>query len=291
MIWSSKFAKQHQEALEFMIRQGLAEDIGTGDHSGLSCVPPHQKSKAVLKIKFAGILAGLELATRVFTAYDKDLKISINHLKDGDHVTEGMKGFVVEGNAQSILATERLVLNFLQRMSGIATHTHRLVRKVAHTNCQLLDTRKTTPNFRVAEKWGVFIGGGINHRMGLYDELMIKDNHADYGGGLTPALEKTYSYLKSNDLLSLGVVVETRSLHEVQEAMNFPWIKRILLDNMNPTILKDAVELIANRFPSEASGNITEMNLVEIAETGVDYISMGALTYAAPICDLSLKAI
>lgn len=291
MIWSSKFGKQNQHALEKMIQQGLAEDIGTGDHSGLSCVPAQQQSKAVLKIKFEGILAGVELATHIFKSHDKELKISSNPLTDGDLVSPGMEGFVVEGNAQSILATERLALNCLQRMSGIATYTRKLVNSIAHTSCQLLDTRKTTPNFRVAEKWAVLIGGGVNHRMGLYDELMIKDNHADYCGGLRPALEKTHQYLKTNELLHLGVVVETRSLEEVEQAMCFPWIKRILLDNMNPTTLNSAVELIQQRIPTEASGNITHQNLVEVAETGVNYISMGALTYAAPICDLSLKAV
>lgn len=290
MTWPSNFATQHQEALNRMIQLGLEEDLGTGDHSGRSCIPEHQVSKAVLKIKFSGVLAGIEMASTIFQAYDPDLKVTLI-AADGDRVSVGDKGFYVEGKTQAILATERLVLNCLQRMSGIATYTRKLVDAVAHTSCQLLDTRKTTPNFRVAEKWAVTIGGGVNHRMGLYDELMIKDNHIDYCGGVQQALTQTLNYLQNNRLEDLGVVVETRNLKEVEQALTFPWIKRILLDNMSVLQLQEAVQLIDNRIPTEASGNITDQNLVEIAETGVHYISMGALTYAAPICDLSLKAV
>lgn len=290
MTWSSNFAKQHQIALHQLIENGLAEDIGSGDHSGLSCIPKNQSSRAELKIKFDGILAGVELATQIFKSYDPDLQISIRH-QDGDKVSNGLIGFEVSGNTQSILATERLVLNCLQRMSGIASYTGKLAASIAHTDCRLLDTRKTTPNFRVAEKWGVHIGGGTNHRMGLYDELMIKDNHADYCGGLMAALEKTHRYLQDNDLEHLGVVVETRTLAEVKQAAAFPWIKRILLDNMGIQELQQAVHWIDGRFPTEASGNIIHENLVDIAETGVSFVSMGALTYAAPVCDLSLKAV
>lgn len=290
MTWSSKFSTQHQEALNRMIQHGLEEDLGTGDHSGRSCIAEHQISKAVLRIKFSGVLAGVEMASRIFKTYDPDINITI--LKtDGDWVSVGDEGLFVEGKTQAILATERLALNCLQRMSGIATYTRKLVDSIAHTSCQLLDTRKTTPNFRVAEKWAVTIGGGVNHRMGLYDELMIKDNHIDYCGGVQQALNQTLNYLQINKLEDLGVVVETRDLKEVEEALKFPWIKRILLDNMSVQELEQAVQLINSRVPTEASGNITDQNLVKIAETGVRYISMGALTYAAPVCDLSLKAV
>ena len=276
------------EAIRTFIRAALAEDIGTGDHSSLAAVPAGVLRQARLLIKDSGILAGMELAVMIFHEVDASLQVN-SLLADGAAVQYGDVGLTVSGRAQSILQAERLVLNCMQRMSGIATGTHRLVQMIAHTKARLLDTRKTTPNFRLPEKWAVAIGGGINHRFGLYDMVMLKDNHNDYAGGITQAITATHKYLKEKDL-DLQIVVETRNLHEVELVLQTGGITRIMLDNMPPGQMREAVALINGRFPTEASGGITERTIVAVAETGVDYISVGALTHSIKSLDISLKA-
>lgn len=288
MIMPSNFYNQYRSEFENFIASALKEDIQSGDHTSKSCIDPNSQSTAVLWAKEKGIIAGLELAEKIFNYYDP--KLQFNPLiNEGAAINEGMRVFTIQGNTQSLLATERLVLNTLQRMSGIATYTHQLNKAINHTSCRLLDTRKTTPNFRYPEKWAVYIGGGTNHRMGLFDALMIKDNHIDFCGGVSQALEQTQAYLKQLGK-ALEVVVECRNPQEIQETLSFEFVSRILLDNHNLKELKEALKLIDGKKPTEASGNITENNLVAVAETGVDFISMGALTYAAKSIDLSLKA-
>ena len=276
------------EAIRTFIRAALAEDIGTGDHSSLAAVPAGVLRQARLLIKDSGILAGMELAVIIFHEVDASLHVNCL-LADGAAVQYGDVGLTVSGRAQSILQAERLVLNCMQRMSGIATGTHRLVQMIAHTKARLLDTRKTTPNFRLPEKWAVAIGGGTNHRFGLFDMVMLKDNHNDYAGGITQAITATHKYLKEKDL-DLQIVVETRNLHEVELVLQTGGITRIMLDNMPPGQMREAVALINGRFPTEASGGITERTIVAVAETGVDYISVGALTHSIKSLDISLKA-
>lgn len=283
------YYKKYQTEFESFIDTALKEDIGCGDHSSLSCIDPQSQSKAELLTKQAGILGGMELAAMIFQRYDPLLQFD-PLLTDGSKIKPGQKAFTISGSTLSILATERLVLNSLQRMSGIATLTHRLSQKIKHTQCKLLDTRKTTPNFRHAEKWAVLIGGGQNHRMGLFDALMIKDNHVDFCGGMTQALQKTEAYLRRLEK-PLEVVVECRNSKEIEATLRFSFVSRILLDNHSIPQLKEALVQIDNQKPTEASGNITEDKLVTVAETGVNFISMGALTYDAKSIDLSLKAV
>ncbi len=276
------------EAIRTFIRTALAEDIGTGDHSTLAAVPADALRQARLLIKDSGILAGMELAVMIFHEVDASLHVNCL-LADGAAVQYGDIGLTVSGKAQSILQAERLVLNCMQRMSGIATGTHRLVQMIAHTKARLLDTRKTTPNFRLPEKWAVAIGGGTNHRFGLYDMVVLKDNHNDYAGGITQAITATHKYLKEKGL-DLQIVVETRNLHEIELLLQTGGITRIMLDNMPPELMREAIALINGRFPTEASGGITERTIVAVAETGVDYISVGALTHSIKSLDISLKA-
>lgn len=278
-----------KEALHHFITNALHEDIGDGDHSSLASVPEHIQSNAQLIIKSEGIIAGLELSKMIFEKVDPALQISL-FKNDGDRVTHGEIGFIVSGKAQSILTAERLVLNCLQRMSGIATYTDRLQSMISHTKARLLDTRKTTPNFRIAEKWAVAIGGGTNHRFGLYDMIMLKDNHNDFAGGITPAVLATKAYLKKNEL-SLKIEVETRTLDEVKEVLEIGGVEVIMLDNMSVEQMTEAVTLINGKCKIEASGGISETTIVGIAETGVDYISVGALTHSHKSMDMSLKAV
>ncbi len=285
----SPFYKEHQLSIDQFIASAIKEDIGSGDHSSRSCLDNTVDSKAQIIAKEEGIIAGVELAQIIFQALNPKFKC-VALFQDGDHITSGEIVMEIQGPQYDLLAGERLVLNCMQRMSGIATLTHCLNEKISHTNCRLLDTRKTTPNFRFPEKWAVKIGGGYNHRMGLYDVLMIKDNHIDFNGTITKTLEKTAHYLTKNNL-SLKTIVEVRNLAEIKECLNFPWIHRLLLDNMTPRELKEAVGFINHQFPTEASGNINENTLVEVAETGVDYASLGALTHSAKNIDLSLKSI
>lgn len=277
------------EALTAFIRASLAEDVGDGDHSTLASIPAEARNRARLLVKDEGVLAGVALARLIFQEVDEELAMT-ELLPDGSRVRHGDVAFTVEGPARSILTAERLLLNCMQRMSGIATLTARLTAQVAGTKARLLDTRKTTPGFRICEKWAVLIGGGVNHRYGLFDMIMLKDNHIDYAGGITAAVNSTRHYLQATGR-QLQIEVETRTLAEVQEALQVGGIDRILLDNMSPAQLREAVQLVAGRVPTEASGGITEAALPAIAATGVDFISVGALTHSAPILDLSLKAL
>jgi nicotinate-nucleotide pyrophosphorylase (carboxylating) len=276
-----------QNISEFIAR-ALAEDIGDGDHSSLASIPANAQNQARLLIKGEGILAGVEMAGYIFKAVDSDLQVEVL-LQDGATVKYGDVGLTVKGKAQSILTAERLVLNCMQRMSGIATYTHSLLKLIEGTGAKLLDTRKTTPNFRLMEKWAVVIGGGYNHRFGLYDMVMLKDNHVDYAGGIRQAITATQRYLQEKGK-NLQIEVETRNLQEVQEALGTGGIHRIMLDNMTPDMMREAVHMIGGRFETEASGGITEETIRAVAETGVDYISVGALTHSTRSLDISLKA-
>ena len=271
-----------------IIELALLEDIGDGDHSSLACVPEFAKGKATLFIKDDGILAGVDLAVRIFKKLDPSLEINIL-LLDGTPVKKGDVAFTVIGSSRSILATERLVLNFMQRMSGIATQTHKIVSLLEGTNTRLLDTRKTTPCIRYMEKWAVRIGGGENHRFALYDMIMLKDNHIDYAGGIKPAIEGTLNYLKETGK-KLKVEVEVRNLNELKQVLEVGGIDRIMLDNFTPSELETALKLIPTNYETEASGGITLETIREFAETGVDFISVGALTHSFKSLDMSLKA-
>jgi len=276
------------ERIHQFIDLALAEDIGDGDHSTLSSIPADKMRQARLLVKADGILAGVEMAKHIFHRFDPSLKMEVK-IKDGESIKFGDVAFTVSGSARSILTTERLVLNCMQRMSGIATYTHRLAQMIAHTNTKLLDTRKTTPNFRIAEKWAVAIGGGTNHRFGLYDMVMLKDNHIDFAGGVKEAIRGTKAYLKEKGK-DLRIEVETRNLKEVQEALEEGGVAVIMLDNMAPEMMREAVKIINGKCKIEASGGITEATIATMAETGVDFISVGALTHSAGSLDLSLKA-
>lgn len=277
-----------EENINQFISSALHEDIGSGDHSSLGSIPDHQVSKANLLIKDHGMLAGIELAEKIFKAVDPNIEIEL-FKKDGDIVDFGETALTVSGKAQAILSAERLALNCMQRMSGVATYTHQMCQLIKGTGAKLLDTRKTTPNFRLAEKWAVAIGGGVNHRFGLYDMVMLKDNHIDYAGGVTQAIEATSAYLAENGL-DLKIEVEVRNMLELKQVIESGKVFRVLLDNMLPSDMKQAVALVNGKMETEASGGITEKNIRDIAETGVDYISVGALTHSIKSLDLSLKA-
>ena len=283
----NNFYINYKKEINFFIDNAIKEDINSIDHSSKASLSKKNKGKAVLIVKENCVIAGLELAEIIYKKYDSE--INFRYLvNDGDKINAGTKGFIVEGNSLSILAMERLVLNCIQRMSGIASLTSRYKKIISKTSCKLLDTRKTTPNFRYPEKWAVLIGGGNNHRMGLYDALMIKDNHIDFGGGVNLVLEKTKRYLsglgKEYDL-----IVETRNLKEVKDVLNYNIVTRILLDNMDINEIKKALSLIGNKKPTEASGNIDKSNILAIAKTGVNFISLGCLTHSAKPIDISLK--
>ena len=273
---------------ENFITDSLSEDIGDGDHSSLASIPKDAKNKAHLVVKEEGIIAGIELAKLIFNKTDESLKIT-SHLKDGDKVKFGDVAFIVEGRAISILSAERLVLNCMQRMSAIATKTSYLNSLIRTTNCKLLDTRKTTPLNRKLEKWAVKIGGGLNHRFGLFDMIMIKDNHIDFAGGISQAIQKTKQYLKHNNK-QLDIIVEARNLEEVNKILIEGGVKRILLDNFDCETTRKAVKMIGNKCQTESSGGITEKTISEYARCGVNFISVGALTHSVKNFDLSLKA-
>ena len=282
-----------EENINAFIAAALAEDIGEGDHSSLAAVPAEAQSRARLLIKAEGMLAGVELASRIFRTVDASLRVDV-HLPDASPIQHGDIALVVEGRAQSILSAERLALNCLQRMSGIATYTHRLQSLIRHTKAKLLDTRKTTPNFRLPEKWAVAIGGGTNHRYALYDMVMLKDNHIDFGGGIRATVEKTRQYLRDKQK-DLKIEVETRNLDEVQQVLDVGGVDVIMLDNMSPDEMKQAVALVGaastvERCETEASGDINERTIVAAAESGVDFVSVGALTHSVRSLDMSLKA-
>lgn len=277
--------------LKQFIKSALEEDIQNGDHSTLATIPADLQQSAQLLVKEDCILAGVEVAEMIFKTFDKNLKVEIS-IKDGENAKVGDVAFIVSGSARSILSTERLVLNCMQRMSGIATLAHEWDSRLLGTKTKLLDTRKTTPNFRICEKWAVAIGGGTNHRYGLYDMIMLKDNHIDYNGSITNAVKMTQEYLKKNKL-KLKVEVETRNLAEVEEAAKLAGkgIDRIMLDNMDLKTMEEAVKIINKKCETEASGGISRDQLNAIAQTGVTYISAGALTHSAKNIDLSLKAL
>ena len=272
-----------------LIKQALAEDIGDGDHSSLSCIPSDTTGKAHLLVKQNGILAGIEVALEVFRIVDSNLKVEVL-IQDGAKVSVGDIAFVVSGKSQSILIAERLALNFMQRMSGIATHTAHLKVLIGPFKAKLLDTRKTTPNNRIFEKMAVKIGGGENHRFGLYDMVMIKDNHIDYAGGIKAAISKTKKYLANNNI-DIRIEVEARNLSEVETILGAEKVDLIMLDNFSYSDLTEAVAMIGSYAETEASGGITEETIAEYAKCGVDYISVGALTHQINSLDLSLKAI
>lgn len=275
--------------LRALVQNALAEDIGEGDHSTLATVPDWKTGKARLLVKDNGVLAGVDVARFIFSMFDPDLRMT-RPMSDGADVKPGDIAFYLEGRVQSILSTERLALNCMQRMSGIATYTRRLTKLLENTGARLLDTRKTTPNFRLLEKKAVEIGGGQNHRFALYDMIMLKDNHVDMAGGIVPAIRAAKKYL-ADSKRSLPIEVETRTLGEVTEVLHEGGVDYIMLDNMSISEMKEAVKIVGGKYMLEASGNISEANIRNVAETGVNFISVGALTHSYKSLDLSLKTI
>jgi nicotinate-nucleotide pyrophosphorylase (carboxylating) len=275
--------------IDKFISDSLNEDVGDGDHTSLATIPAGKQGKAKLLVKDEGILAGVELALEIFHIVDAGLKVTV-FLNDGAKIKPKDVAFEVEGDARNILTAERLVLNCMQRMSGIATKTREIVDLLEGTNTKVLDTRKTTPGMRYLEKWAVRIGGGVNHRFGLYDMILIKDNHVDYSGGIRQAIENTQQYL-INQNKKLAIEIEVRNMEELQQVLETGGVNRILLDNFNFDTLHEAVKIINGRFITEASGGITIDNIREYAACGVDYISVGALTHSVKSLDLSLKAV
>jgi nicotinate-nucleotide pyrophosphorylase (carboxylating) len=270
-----------------IIRNALMEDIGSGDHSSLSCISSDKISTAKLIFKDNGIAAGISIARQILVMNDANCIIN-KSLNDGDTVKNGDIGFEVSGNAHALLKSERLLLNIMQRLSGIATVTSQAVSRLKGYKTRILDTRKTTPNLRVLEKWAVTVGGGYNHRQGLYDMIMLKDNHVDVSGGIVPAIEKAKQYLMANEL-ELGIEVETRNLEEVRQALRALPVYRIMLDNFSPEMTRQAVDLIGGKTQTEASGGITLDNIEEYAKAGVDFISLGMLTHSVKSLDISFK--
>ncbi|MBS1747510.1 MAG: carboxylating nicotinate-nucleotide diphosphorylase [Bacteroidetes bacterium] len=279
------------EQLHHLISEALAEDVGDGDHSTISVIPSTQKGKAVLKIKQDGILAGMEVAKAIFSFVEKENIFNAFKI-DGDTMQEGETAFEVEAHIHTILTCERLVLNCMQRMSGIATLTQQYTEKLKGYSTKLLDTRKTTPNFRLLEKEAVRIGGGTNHRFGLYDMIMLKDNHIDYAGGIEKAVDKAWRYIQS-EKPGLKIEVETRNINDVKKviAVGKGKVFRIMLDNFTPQQITKALDVINKEFETEASGGINLNNIQSFAATGVDYISVGGLIHQAKSLDLSLKAV
>ncbi|WP_431471673.1 carboxylating nicotinate-nucleotide diphosphorylase [Nonlabens sp. SCSIO 43208] len=281
-------SQEFQDELTRIITNALREDVGDGDHSSLSCIPSTATGKARLLVKDNGVIAGLAFAKAVFQQVDPDLKVEFL-MKDGDTVKYGDEAFYVSGSSQSILKAERLVLNAMQRMSAIATKTRKFVDVLKGTNTKILDTRKTTPGIRALEKWAVDIGGGVNHRFGLYDMIMLKDNHIDFAGGVVEAIEKTKQYLKDTKK-DLKIIVEARSLEEIEKILSVDGVYRILIDNFNYKNTKKAVALIGDKCLTESSGGITLDTAKNYADCGVDFISSGSLTHSVYNMDLSLKA-
>ncbi len=281
--------EQFEKEINLIIANAIREDVGDGDHSALACIPKNAVGKAQLLVKDNGILAGVAFAEKVFAYVDTNLKIE-TLLNDGDIIKKGDIAFYVSGSSQSILKAERFVLNAMQRMSAIATKTHKFASLLSGTSTRVLDTRKTTPGIRALEKWAVKIGGGENHRFALYDMIMLKDNHIDFAGGISNAINKTKTYLKENNL-NLKIIVEARNLEEIKEILQHEGVHRILIDNFNYEDTKKAVSLIGKQCQTESSGGITLETARKYAECGVDYISSGALTHSVYNLDLSLKAV
>ncbi|MBU3661922.1 MAG: carboxylating nicotinate-nucleotide diphosphorylase [Bacteroidetes bacterium] len=276
-----------QKDIKDLIEIAIREDIGSGDHSSLACIPADKQGHAYCIAKEDGVIAGIDLAGYIFKRIDPSIRYEPK-VKDGDYIKTGDLIFDVFGSDISILTAERLVLNFMQRLSGIATQSRTISTLLKDYHTTVLDTRKTTPGMRVLEKWAVKLGGCNNHRIGLYDMIMIKDNHIDFAGGIQQAIEKTHQYLKFKGL-NLDIEIETRNLDEVKEVMRIGGVNRIMLDNFNPTLLKEAVALINKKFETEASGGITLATIKDFAESGVDFISVGALTHSSKSIDLSLR--
>ncbi len=282
--------KDYQTQLQHLINEAINEDIGFGDYSTLSCIPFNQKSSAILKVKEDCVIAGIDVAETIFYQIEKNIVFN-KYLKDGDIAKVGDVAFEVNASSQTILKCERLALNIMQRMSGIATLTKQYVTLISFYNTQILDTRKTTPNFRLLEKEAVRIGGGKNHRFGLYDMMMLKDNHIDYCGGITIAIDLAWNYKKENNL-DIKIEIETRNLEDVKEVceIGFGKVDRIMLDNFSPPKIIKALQIINKKFETEASGGINLDNIENYAKTGVEFISVGALIHQARSVDLSLKA-
>ena len=277
-----------ENLIDELIKLAFAEDIGDGDHTTLCCIPSDAEGAQKLIVKEDGVLAGVEMAKRIFAAFDPTLKME-QFLNDGDEVKVGDVAFIVRGKVQSLLQTERLMLNVMQRMSGIATVTRRYARQLEGLKTRVLDTRKTTPGLRIIEKEAVKIGGGVNHRIGLFDMILLKDNHVDFAGGITNAIKRAQAYLQEKGK-DLKIEIEVRNLDELQEVMDCGGVDRIMLDNFSPELTRKAVEMIDGRFETESSGGITFDTLRSYAECGVDYISVGALTHSVKGLDLSFKA-
>ncbi len=275
--------------IDELIRLAFAEDIGDGDHTTLSSIPSSAQGKVQLIVKEKGVLAGVEIARKIFLTFDKSLKVRVL-IPDGTDVNYGDIAFTVEGKVQSLLQTERLVLNVMQRMSGIATTTRKYAKALEGTKTRVLDTRKTTPGMRMLEKEAVRIGGGVNHRIGLFDMILLKDNHVDFAGGIANAIRGAQKYCKEHHK-DLKIEIEVRNFNELQEALNTGGVDRIMLDNFNTENTKKAVQIVNGRYEIESSGGITFDNLRDYAECGVDYISVGALTHSVKSLDMSLKAV
>ncbi|MGN0051811.1 MAG: carboxylating nicotinate-nucleotide diphosphorylase [Prevotella sp.] len=277
-----------EELVDKLIDLAFAEDIGDGDHTTLCCIPEDAMGRSHLLIKEDGVLAGIEVAKEVFRRFDPELKVEVL-MKDGTRVKKGDIAMIVSGRVRSLLQTERLMLNIMQRMSGIATTTSRYVERLKGTKTRVLDTRKTTPGLRMLEKAAVKIGGGCNHRIGLFDMILLKDNHVDFAGGISNAINRCHEYLEKNNL-KLKIEIEVRNFDELQQALDCGGIDRIMLDNFTPADTKKAVDIIAGRYETESSGGITFDTLRDYAECGVDFISVGALTHSVKGLDMSFKA-
>lgn len=272
-----------------LIDLAFREDIGDGDHTSLACIDATETGKSIIVAKDNGIIAGLGFSDYIFNKVDPTLDVKVL-LKDGDRITNGDIVMEITGSSRSMLTAERTVLNFIQRLSGVATQTNMYVQQLQGLHTKILDTRKTTPGMRMLEKWAVKTGGGENHRIGLFDMILIKDNHVDFAGGIKPAIERTKAYLQQKRL-SLKIEIETRSLDEVKQVMDIGGVDRIMLDNFSPALLREAIALIDGKYETEASGGITIQTLRSYAETGVDYISSGALTHSVKALDLSMRAV
>ena len=280
--------KTKEQLIDELIDLAFAEDIGDGDHTTLCCIPDTAMGKSRLLIKEPGILAGVEIARKIFHRFDPDLKMTV-YIEDGTAVKPGDVAFVVEGRVQSLLQTERLMLNVMQRMSGIATMTHRYVKKLEGLHTRILDTRKTTPGMRMLEKEAVKIGGGVNHRIGLFDMILLKDNHVDFAGGIENAISRCHDYLKAKGK-DLKIEIEVRNLDELKEVMRVGGVDRIMLDNFSPELTKEAVKIVGGKYEIESSGGITFDTIRDYAESGVDFVSGGALTHSVKGLDMSFKA-
>lgn len=280
--------KTKEQLIDELIDLAFAEDIGDGDHTTLCCIPDTAMGKSKLLIKEPGILAGVEIARKIFHRFDPDLKMTV-YIEDGTAVKPGDVAFVVEGRVQSLLQTERLMLNVMQRMSGIATMTHRYVKKLEGLHTRILDTRKTTPGMRMLEKEAVKIGGGVNHRIGLFDMILLKDNHVDFAGGIENAISRCRDYLKAKGK-DLKIEIEVRNLDELKEVMRVGGVDRIMLDNFSPELTKEAVKIVGGKYEIESSGGITFDTIRDYAESGVDFVSVGALTHSVKGLDMSFKA-